>query len=102
MQTTSEAIQQGFDSWATEVKKQSTSWFMEVQSAIEENCKAAEKAMQTSVDAYRALIEEATAHFQREKKLVGEAKALVQNAVQSEVRSSPFGICIILIIPQCR
>jgi hypothetical protein len=90
VQTTSEAIQQGFDSWASEVKTQSASWFMEVQTAIQENCKTAEKAMQTSMDTYKALVEETTAHFQREKKLVGEAKALVQDAVQSEVRSDVF------------
>ena len=85
MQATSEAIQQGFDSWAMEVKKQSASWFMEVQTAIEENCKTADKAMQTSIDTYKALVEETTAHFQREKKLVGEAKVQVQDAIESEV-----------------
>jgi hypothetical protein len=103
VQTTSEAIQQGFDSWATEVKNQSASWFMEVQTAIEENCKTADKAMQTSMGTYKVLVEETTAHFQREKKLVGEAKVQVQDAVECEVCSGFFaGVYIMLIMSKCR
>lgn len=85
VQTTSDAIQQGFDSWAGEVKKQFATLFVQVQVAIDENCKAAEAAIQASADTYKTLVDETTAHFQREKKLVGEAKVLVQDAVDSEV-----------------
>ena len=88
VQTTSDAIQQGFDSWANEVKKQFDTLFVEVKNAIEENCKTAEMAMQASSDTYKTLVEETTAHLQREKKLVGEAKSLVQDAVESEVSPS--------------
>ena len=86
IQTTSEAVQKSFDSWAAAVKKQSASWFIDVQAAIEDSCRKAEAAMQVSINTYKALVEEANAHFQREEELVSETNALVQDAVESEVR----------------
>ncbi|KAG8817465.1 hypothetical protein FRC17_011221 [Serendipita sp. 399] len=86
VKSTSEAIQGGFESWSTSLKKQCATLFEELQTSVSESCQAAEAAVQTSVHAYKALVDDAMDHLQHEKKLVGETKTLVDDTVDSEVR----------------
>lgn len=86
VQTTSDTIQNSFETWAGGLKKQCTTLVEELQGVISDNCQAAETAMQTSADTYKMLVDETVTHLKREKELVGEARDLVQEAVSSEVK----------------